>query len=118
MKGWKDWLFVAGLIALVAGSIVFGARDIGHGKVSTAAAACFSVLLFLGGVLVGSYGRSKALFYALLACYGASFSLLEWFHRQDMMSLVLWMIFALIYAFSSWQTWKTQRLKTNIAAEP
>jgi protein-S-isoprenylcysteine O-methyltransferase Ste14 len=113
MKGWRDWLFLGVVTTFMVAAISFGARDIGRGKVSAAATVCFIVLIFLGGVLVGSYGRSKALLYALLAGYGASFSLFEWFHRRDMMSLVLWMIFALGYTYLSWQTWKAGKSRAG-----
>jgi len=113
MKNWKYWLLLAVMTVFLGVAMSFTAIDISRGKVSSPAAACFILLVFLGGVLVGSYGRDKALEYALIAGYGASLALYEWFGRRSLVSLVLWMIFALIFAGSSWQTRKAARSRAG-----
>jgi uncharacterized membrane protein YoaK (UPF0700 family) len=113
MKTRRDWLVVTVLTAILVLGISLMARDIGQGRVPATAAVCFVLLVFLGGVLVGSYGRSKALSFALIACYGATLGIFEWIYRRDFFSLIVWMIFALIYAFSSWQTRITGRARAG-----
>ena len=109
MKNWKHWLFLAVMTAVMVVAGSFEAIDISHGKVPPVAAVCFILLIFLGGVLVGCYGRNKTLDLALIACYGASLSLFEWFCGWGLFSPILWMAFALLSAYISWQSWKARR---------
>lgn len=113
MMNWKYWLFLVVMTGLMVAFVLCGSGDPGHGNVPWAAMLCFLalVLMFIFGlVYTGGHRPNKALYYALLAYFGAASGFHEWFYARSLVGLVGWTAFALIGAYISWQNWKVQKL--------
>ncbi len=116
---WKYWLFLALMTAFLVAFVSFGEGDIGRGKTPWAAWLCFVALIAMatfGLVFAAGYLRNKALSYALLAYLGVTTSLLDWLDGRRWVGLIIWMVFALLSAYISWQHWKTGKARTGSLA--